>query len=84
MVADASVPGLEARGFTDPEITGLLRDSGREMPDRPALMIVTGTDVEVLAGITPADRVVDSPPDSLANNDAVHIEAVTTAPDNAK
>jgi hypothetical protein len=51
MVADASVPGLEARGFTDPEITGLLRDTGREMPDRPALMIVTGTDVEVLTGL---------------------------------
>jgi RND family efflux transporter MFP subunit len=33
-----------------------------------------GTDVEVLAGLTPDDRVVDSPPDSLANNEVVRIE----------
>jgi multidrug efflux pump subunit AcrA (membrane-fusion protein) len=33
-----------------------------------------GTDVEVLAGLTPEDRVVDSPPDSLANNEVVRIE----------
>jgi RND family efflux transporter MFP subunit len=33
-----------------------------------------GTDVEVLAGITPEDRVVDSPPDSLANNDLVNVQ----------
>lgn len=33
-----------------------------------------GTDVEVLAGLTPADRVVDSPPDSLGNNEVVRIE----------
>jgi len=36
-----------------------------------------GTDVEVLAGITPEDRVVDSPPDSLANNDLVNVEGAT-------
>jgi RND family efflux transporter MFP subunit len=33
-----------------------------------------GTDVEVLEGLTPDDRVVDSPPDSLANNEVVRIE----------
>ena len=33
-----------------------------------------GTDVEVLTGLTPADRVIDSPPDSLANNEVVRIE----------
>jgi RND family efflux transporter MFP subunit len=33
-----------------------------------------GTDVEVLAGVTPEDRVVDSPPDSLADNDVVKVE----------
>jgi RND family efflux transporter MFP subunit len=33
-----------------------------------------GTDVEVLEGLTPQDRVVDSPPDSLANNEVVSIE----------
>jgi RND family efflux transporter MFP subunit len=32
-----------------------------------------GTDVEVLTGLTPEDRVVDSPPDSLANNEVVGI-----------
>jgi RND family efflux transporter MFP subunit len=36
-----------------------------------------GTDVEVLTGITPEDRVVDSPPDSLANNDPVNVEGTT-------
>ena len=36
-----------------------------------------GTDVEVLAGITPEDRVVDSPPDSLANNDLVNVQGAT-------
>jgi RND family efflux transporter MFP subunit len=36
-----------------------------------------GTDVEVLAGVTPEDRVVDSPPDSLANKDVVHVEGAT-------
>jgi RND family efflux transporter MFP subunit len=36
-----------------------------------------GTDVEVQAGITPEDRVVDSPPDSLANKDVVHVEGAT-------
>jgi RND family efflux transporter MFP subunit len=36
-----------------------------------------GTDVEVLVGITSEDRVVDSPPDSLANNDVVSIEGAT-------
>jgi RND family efflux transporter MFP subunit len=43
-----------------------------------------GTDVEVLAGITPDDRVVDSPPDSLADNDVVGVEAATTAPGKSK
>jgi RND family efflux transporter MFP subunit len=43
-----------------------------------------GTDVEVLAGITPDDRVVDSPPDSLADNDVVSVEAATTAPGKSK
>jgi RND family efflux transporter MFP subunit len=36
-----------------------------------------GTDVEVLAGLTPKDRVVDSPPDSLANNEVVRIEGAS-------
>jgi membrane fusion protein, multidrug efflux system len=32
-----------------------------------------GTEVEVLQGITPSDRVVDSPPDALGSDDAVQI-----------
>jgi RND family efflux transporter MFP subunit len=43
-----------------------------------------GTDVEVLAGITPDDRVVDSPPDSLSSNDVVSVEGATTAPEKSK
>lgn len=37
-----------------------------------------GTDVEVLSGITPDDRVIDSPPDSLANNEVVNIDSALT------
>ena len=51
MVADASVPGLEARGFEDPEVTESLRNAGLESPDRPALVIMSGTDVRVLTGL---------------------------------
>ena len=32
-----------------------------------------GTDVEVLTGLKTSDRVIDSPPDSLATGDVVHI-----------
>ncbi len=41
-----------------------------------------GTDVEVLTGLTPEDRVVDSPPDSLANGELVAVadSKPTTAP----
>jgi membrane fusion protein, multidrug efflux system len=39
-----------------------------------------GTDVEVLAGITPEDRVVDSPADSLADNEVVSIESGPAQP----
>jgi RND family efflux transporter MFP subunit len=38
-----------------------------------------GTDVEVLKGITPSDRVIESPPDSLANGDVVHIQSAPSA-----
>jgi RND family efflux transporter MFP subunit len=46
-----------------------------------------GTQVEVLSGLAPSDRVIDSPPDSLAAGDIVHVagqsgagENVATAP----
>ena len=32
-----------------------------------------GTEVEVVAGLQPGDRIVDSPPDSLANGDLVRV-----------
>ena len=32
-----------------------------------------GTDVEITAGIDPADRVIDSPPDSIAAGEAVKL-----------
>ena len=48
-----------------------------------------GTDVEVVSGLSASDRVVDSPPDSLASGDLVHMasdqtpdrEAQATTPD---
>jgi len=48
-----------------------------------------GTDVEVVSGLSASDRVVDSPPDSLASGDLVHVasdqtpdrEAQATTPD---
>jgi RND family efflux transporter MFP subunit len=36
-----------------------------------------GTEVEVLTGLTPSDRVINSPPDSLASGDLVSIEGPT-------
>ncbi len=38
-----------------------------------------GTEVEVLAGVKAGDRVVDSPPDSIAEGDTVRIEAAHPA-----
>jgi multidrug efflux pump subunit AcrA (membrane-fusion protein) len=32
-----------------------------------------GTKVEVLSGLEPSDRIVNSPPDSLADGDRVHV-----------
>jgi hypothetical protein len=51
MVTDASITGLEARGFEDPEIAESLRNAGLEIPDRPSLVIMSGTDVQVLSGL---------------------------------
>jgi len=36
-----------------------------------------GTDVEVLTGLAPSDRVIESPPDSLATGDRVLIAGAT-------
>ena len=37
-----------------------------------------GTDVEVVSGLSVSDRVVDSPPDSLASGDLVHVASGQT------
>ncbi len=50
MVMNASVTGLEARGFEDAEIAESLRNAGLRVPDRPSLVIVNGTDVRLLSG----------------------------------
>jgi RND family efflux transporter MFP subunit len=61
----------------------LFRESGLEVAaigpgDRIELKSITlgrnlGTEVEVVKGLSPSDRVVNSPPDSLAAGDLVHI-----------
>jgi RND family efflux transporter MFP subunit len=37
-----------------------------------------GTDVEVVSGLSASDRIVDSPPDSLASGDLVHVASDQT------
>ena len=39
-----------------------------------------GTDVEVLNGLSPSDRVIDSPPDSLATGDVVRVADTNATP----
>jgi len=66
-----------------PTSTLLFREHGLEIAivgpdDRIELRPVTlgrnlGTEVEVLKGLTAEDRVVNSPPDSLAAGDLVHV-----------
>jgi RND family efflux transporter MFP subunit len=36
-----------------------------------------GDSVEIIAGLTPSDRIVDNPPETLAAGDAVHVAAAT-------
>jgi RND family efflux transporter MFP subunit len=43
-----------------------------------------GTDVEVVSGLSASDRVVDSPPDSLAAGDLVHVAGDRTPPAEAE
>jgi RND family efflux transporter MFP subunit len=71
----------------------IFREHGTEVatlgPDNKALIKpVTlgrnlGTEVEILKGVTLADRVINSPPDSLANGDIVNI-AAAPAPNSGK
>lgn len=65
----------------------IFRENGLEVAvvdanDRAELRHVTlgrdlGTDVEVLSGLAPNDRVIESPPDSIASGDRVHITGTT-------
>jgi hypothetical protein len=50
LVTDASVTGLEARSFEDPQVTGPLANEGLAVPDRPSLMVIGDTGVQVLSG----------------------------------
>jgi len=50
MVRASSVPGLDASPIQDPRILELLSDAGREVPDRPSLLIIGDDDIEVISG----------------------------------
>jgi predicted DCC family thiol-disulfide oxidoreductase YuxK len=50
LVTDASIAGLEARPFDDPQVTASLADAGLGTPDRPALVVIGDTDVQLLTG----------------------------------
>jgi RND family efflux transporter MFP subunit len=43
-----------------------------------------GTDVEVLSGLTPQDRVIESPPDSLSTGDLVRVVDTPASPDDGR
>jgi hypothetical protein len=45
-----SVPGLEARSLQDPWVSQLLSGAGREVPDRPSLLIIDNDGVDVISG----------------------------------
>ncbi len=50
LVRNASVTDLEARPFEDPQVTESLRKAGLATPDRPSLVVISDTDVQVLSG----------------------------------
>jgi hypothetical protein len=50
LVGNASITDLEARPFEDPQVTESLRKAGLVAPDRPSLMVIGDTDVQVLSG----------------------------------
>jgi len=43
-----------------------------------------GTDVEVVSGVTPRDRVIESPPDSLSTGDLVRVVDNATAAEDGR
>jgi hypothetical protein len=53
MIREASIPGLEARGLTEPEVTQWLSTAGLSTPNRPSLLVVDDADgVELLHGLS--------------------------------
>jgi hypothetical protein len=50
LVTNASVTGLEARSFEDPQVTGQLANAGLAVPDRPSLMVIGDAGIQVLSG----------------------------------
>jgi hypothetical protein len=50
LVTNASVTGLEARSFEDPQVTGPLANAGLAVPDRPSLMVIGDAGIQVLSG----------------------------------
>jgi hypothetical protein len=50
LVTDASVTGLEARSFEDPQVTGPLANASLAVPDRPSLIVIGDNGIQVLSG----------------------------------
>jgi multidrug efflux pump subunit AcrA (membrane-fusion protein) len=54
--------------------------------DQAHLKVITvgrdwGTKIEVLSGLTPEDRIIDNPPDSITENEVVHVVDVDGKPE---
>jgi multidrug efflux system membrane fusion protein len=65
--------------FRDNGMSVALVGAGGRVTMKPVTVVRDlGTTVEVAAGLTPADRVIDNPPDSLRPGDQVHIAVPTT------
>ncbi|HEV7386835.1 MAG TPA: efflux RND transporter periplasmic adaptor subunit [Phenylobacterium sp.] len=65
--------------FRDNGMSVALVGAGGRVTMKPVTVVRDlGTTVEVAAGLTPADRVIDNPPDSLRPGDQVRIAVPTT------
>jgi predicted DCC family thiol-disulfide oxidoreductase YuxK len=50
LVTDTSIAGLEARPFDDLQVSELLAGAGLQTPERPALVVTGGAEVQLLTG----------------------------------
>jgi RND family efflux transporter MFP subunit len=83
-----NLPAAQGGGLTLPASALMFRKQGLEVatigPNNRVMMkpIVIGQDmgasVEVASGLSPGDRVVDNPPDSLASGDVVRVSGAAT------